>query len=56
MLTPSCPSCGHEIQLDHLPEMGARVVCPACRAELEIIWLFPLELERSEEALPQQEP
>jgi len=25
--------------------MGKRVVCPVCRAELEIVWLDPIELD-----------
>ena len=39
-----CPDCEERIQLDTDPELGQRVLCPHCWANLEVIRLWPLKL------------
>ena len=41
----NCISCDEEIRLRQYPKMGMLVTCAKCGAELEIVWLDPLELE-----------
>lgn len=45
MTAVECPSCGKEIKLFSNPKVGQQVVCKACDAELEVVWLEPLELD-----------
>jgi hypothetical protein len=40
-----CPDCEEGVSLGPQPRIGQRVVCPHCRAELEVIDLSPLELD-----------
>jgi|GEM_PF-5637275 len=43
-LLRNCPVCRAQIDLGTEPSIGLRVVCSACQSELEVIWLFPVEL------------
>lgn len=45
MQTAECTQCGNEVSVGTQPKMGKLVVCPECGAELEIVWLDPLELD-----------
>jgi len=45
MTLVECISCGAEIKFPTQPKMGALVTCPDCEAELEVVWLDPLELD-----------
>jgi lysine biosynthesis protein LysW len=45
MIKADCPSCGTKIQLILKPKMGQKVVCKHCNADLEVVWLEPLELD-----------
>lgn len=49
MRNTHCPECGKEITIDANPEIGKRIECQGCQTYLEVIWLFPLSLERSED-------
>jgi|YNPBryBLVA2012_1023415.scaffolds.fasta_scaffold05919_5 alpha-aminoadipate carrier protein LysW len=40
-----CLSCGEEIHLPERVEVGQRLNCPYCRAELEVIGTDPVELD-----------
>ena len=40
-----CISCGSEIKFARQPKMGLTVTCPECDAELEVVWLDPIELD-----------
>lgn len=40
-----CPACSKSILLGPKPKLGQRVVCPSCKADLEVAWLEPLELD-----------
>ena len=40
-----CTSCGHQIPVKEDASMGMKVTCPKCKAELEVVWLDPLELD-----------
>ncbi len=44
-MATECPSCDYKITIGGRPRIGQRVTCPACRAELQVIWLDPLELD-----------
>jgi alpha-aminoadipate carrier protein LysW len=41
----NCIACGTEIRLRQSPKMGMLVTCGDCGAELEVVWLDPLELD-----------
>jgi alpha-aminoadipate carrier protein LysW len=45
MTLAECISCGAEIKFSAKPKMGALVTCPDCTAELEVVWLDPVELD-----------
>ena len=45
MNVAKCISCDNEIRLRRPPKIGMLVTCPECGAELELIWLDPLELD-----------
>ena len=40
-----CISCGNQITIKGEAQMGMMVTCPKCNAELEVVWLDPLELD-----------
>ena len=40
-----CISCNAEISFSTTPKMGHLVKCPQCNAELEVVWLDPIELD-----------
>lgn len=40
-----CPACSKSILINPKPKLGQRVVCPGCRAELEVVEIEPLELD-----------
>ena len=44
-MTVECPACNHKIIIGGHPRIGQRVTCSACRAELAVIWLDPIELD-----------
>lgn len=45
MTFAECISCGAEIKFSTPPKMGLGVTCPECAAELEVVWLDPVELD-----------
>lgn len=45
MQTAECPQCGNEVPVGAQPKLGKIVECKECGAELEIVWLDPLELD-----------
>jgi alpha-aminoadipate carrier protein LysW len=45
MTTAECISCGNEIKFSAQPKMGVQVTCSECKAELEVVWLDPVELD-----------
>lgn len=45
MNTAECPQCGNDVAVGTQPKIGKLVVCKECGAELEIVWLDPLELD-----------
>jgi lysine biosynthesis protein LysW len=45
MAKAECPACENQINVGSNPRMGRRYTCPECRAELEIVWLEPVELD-----------
>lgn len=40
-----CPDCEEPIRLNVRPEVGQRIGCRSCGAELEVIETSPLELD-----------
>ena len=49
MTFAECPSCQGEIKLGTGPFMGQKIRCRNCDAQLEIVWLNPVELDWVEE-------
>jgi alpha-aminoadipate carrier protein LysW len=45
MISADCISCGAEIKISAQLRMGLPVTCPDCDAELEVVWLDPVELD-----------
>ncbi len=45
MVAAACPSCGNEIKLQSNLKMGQQVRCRSCNADLEVVWLEPVELD-----------
>ena len=43
--TAECPDCGEKVPVRLPIEMGQRVVCPNCQADLEVVETVPLELD-----------
>ena len=41
----NCISCDTQIRLRRSPKIGMLITCPNCDAELEVVWLDPLELD-----------
>lgn len=53
MLNAVCPECHTGVTVEAVAGLGQRAECPACRADLEVVSLQPLELDwRFEEPLP----
>ena len=40
-----CPSCGGNVNVGHKPLIGQRFICQACKTELQVTWLDPVELD-----------
>jgi alpha-aminoadipate carrier protein LysW len=40
-----CPQCGSEVSVGSQPRIGKLGECKSCGAELEVVWLDPLELD-----------
>ena len=45
MEVTNCIGCDTEIRLRQSPKIGMLVTCAECGAELEVVWLDPLELD-----------
>jgi alpha-aminoadipate carrier protein LysW len=45
MKTAVCPDCGNSVNVGSQPRVGKQVVCETCGAELEVVWLDPIELD-----------
>ena len=45
MQSAECPQCGNEVSVGSQPRIGKLVKCKGCGAELEVVWLDPLELD-----------
>jgi alpha-aminoadipate carrier protein LysW len=45
MQNAECPQCGSEVSVGSQPRIGKLVECKNCGAELEVVWLDPLELD-----------
>jgi alpha-aminoadipate/glutamate carrier protein LysW len=45
MQSAECPQCGNVVSVSAQPKLGKLVVCKECGAELEVVWLDPLELD-----------
>ncbi len=45
-MSKPCPVCNSIFSVDQSVEIRQQVVCPNCGSELEVVWLYPLELAR----------
>ena len=45
-MTKICPTCGTSLDLKGPLEINQSVICSNCGLELEVIWLYPLELAK----------
>lgn len=44
MIHIKCPACNAYILLDTQPQIGWPIICPSCKRNLEVVWLYPIEL------------
>ena len=40
-----CPQCKKDVSVSSHPTVGKVIRCDVCGAELEIVWLDPIELD-----------
>ncbi|MBL7200210.1 MAG: hypothetical protein ISS56_08690 [Anaerolineae bacterium] len=45
MLRVECPDCGEIVELRENTPVGSRVICVECGVELEVLSLYPLEVD-----------
>lgn len=45
-MSKKCPVCNSMLNLPQPVEINQQVICENCGLELEVIWLYPLELAR----------
>jgi len=45
MQKAECPQCEKGVEVGSHPTIGKAVRCGGCGAELEIVWLDPIELD-----------
>jgi len=41
-----CPTCKTALQIETPIHINQQVICPNCGLELEVVWLYPLELAK----------
>ena len=44
MSVSDCPNCGYQVNLGEGPEIGLKLFCDSCFADLVVVWLNPIEL------------
>jgi lysine biosynthesis protein LysW len=49
MIITVCPDCSNELSVSENPRIGGSVACDSCGQKLEIVWLYPLEVDYQEE-------
>jgi lysine biosynthesis protein LysW len=45
MNTANCPFCETSLKVGENPSIGQLVKCHSCDAELQVVWLYPIELD-----------
>jgi lysine biosynthesis protein LysW len=50
-----CPDCGEKVPVPLPAEIGQRVVCPHCMADLEVVETVPVELDWYYEEPPEDD-
>jgi lysine biosynthesis protein LysW len=45
MLRAECPECGEPVELRDNTQVGDHVICIECNTELEVLGLYPLDLD-----------
>lgn len=40
-----CLACQVAIDVGPHPDLGQRVICPACNTAFDIVWLYPVHLD-----------
>jgi lysine biosynthesis protein LysW len=45
-MTELCPVCGKKLVFETPLKINQSVICSNCGLELEVIWLYPLELAK----------
>jgi len=53
--TAECPDCGEKVPVAAPIELGQRVICPNCKADLEVVETVPLELDWYYEEPPEDD-
>ena len=45
MFRVACPECGEPVEFQEDAKVGSRIVCTECGVELEVLSLYPLEID-----------
>ena len=45
-MTEECPACKTHLEIKGSLEINQSIICSNCGIELEVIWLYPLELAK----------
>ena len=45
-MSSRCPTCQTPLQMEKPIEINQQVMCSNCGLELEVVWLYPLELAK----------
>ena len=53
-MTKSCPTCKTPLEIKSPLEINQSVICPHCGLEMEVVWLYPLELAKVIDYKPDQ--
>ncbi len=48
MIHIKCPACNANLLLDTQPQIGWPIICTSCKRNLEVVWLYPIELGLTE--------
>ena len=45
MVKVKCPNCNALVEVGKRPAIGQRCTCQGCGSNLEVVWLYPIELD-----------
>lgn len=55
-MSPKCPGCNYALKFSQSVDIDQVVICSNCGAALEVVWLYPLTLEKISKSNPDPDP